>query len=250
MNTALPFTPTASAAQRPWVTVSVVAATHAALLAVAAAYHSAPPAEPVVIPVQMVDLAPLPTTQPDAAPEPAPAPAPAAAPKNTPKPEPITPERKPTPQPTPKVEPKPTQSAKPEPQPSSNSANAAATSNTSSSNSTGKGSTPSEGKGESAHQGPALELPSSRASYLNNPRPPYPPQSRRAGDTGTVTLRVLVGADGSAKRVTLRRSSGFDDLDQSALDTVRRWRFVPGKRHGVPTDMEYDVPINFTLSNN
>ena len=64
---------------------------------------------------------------------------------------------------------------------------------------------------------------------------------------GTVVLRVRVGADGTAQQVRIQRSSGYPALDESAQDTVQRWRFVPGKRHGVATAMDYDVPIAFRL---
>lgn len=94
---------------------------------------------------------------------------------------------------------------------------------------------------------PVLELPSSSAGYLQNPKPPYPALSRRLGEQGTVVVKVLIGADGSAQRAEIRSSSGFARLDQTALDTVLRWRFVPGKRNGVPEAMWFNVPINFVL---
>ncbi|MEO8857862.1 MAG: energy transducer TonB, partial [Burkholderiaceae bacterium] len=88
---------------------------------------------------------------------------------------------------------------------------------------------------------------SSDAGYLQNPKPLYPPMSKRLQEQGTVLLDVLVGADGSAKKVQLKRSSGFDRLDKAALSTVQQWRFVPGTRAGVPEAMAYDVPITFRL---
>ena len=95
---------------------------------------------------------------------------------------------------------------------------------------------------------PRIELPSTSASYLQNPKAPFPPMSRRLGEEGEVLLSVLIGADGSPKEVRLKRSSGYDRLDRSALETVRgKWRFVPGKRNGVPEDMWFDVPVNFEL---
>ena len=94
---------------------------------------------------------------------------------------------------------------------------------------------------------PRIELPSSSADYLQNPQPPYPPMSRRLGEQGQVMLRVLIGADGNAQQVEIRRSSGFDRLDNVAQETVRRWKFVPGKRNGVPEAMWFNVPINFVL---
>ncbi len=94
---------------------------------------------------------------------------------------------------------------------------------------------------------PRLELPSSDADYLQNPKPPYPAISKRLGEQGNVVVRVLIGVDGSAQRAEIRQSSGFDRLDQSALATVLKWRYVPGKRAGVAEAMWFNVPVNFVL---
>ena len=93
----------------------------------------------------------------------------------------------------------------------------------------------------------AVQLPSSDADYLQNPKPNYPALSRRLGEQGKVTVRVLIGADGQPKKVELKQSSGSDRLDQSALATVMKWRYVPGKRGGVAEDMWFNVPLNFVL---
>ncbi len=113
----------------------------------------------------------------------------------------------------------------------------------------GSGGAGGSGKGfqGSGSGGGGVVQPSSSAAYLRNPKPQYPPMSRRLGETGRSIIRVLVGADGSAKNVRLQRSSGFDRLDQAALDAVRRWRFVPGTRGGVPEDMWFNVPIVWRL---
>jgi protein TonB len=92
-----------------------------------------------------------------------------------------------------------------------------------------------------------VELPSSDAAYLNNPRPSYPALSRRLGEQGKVVVRVLIGVDGKAQQAEIRSSSGYDRLDQAALATVRSWRYVPGTRGGVPEAMWFNVPINFVL---
>lgn len=94
---------------------------------------------------------------------------------------------------------------------------------------------------------PRIVLPSSDADYLANPRPAYPPLSKRLGEQGKVVVRVLIGTDGAAQKAEIRTSSGFDRLDQAALATVQRWRYVPGKRDGVPEAMWFNVPINFVL---
>jgi protein TonB len=94
---------------------------------------------------------------------------------------------------------------------------------------------------------PRLELPSSDAAYLNNPKPPYPVLSKRMGEQGKVVVRVLIGVDGTAQQAEIRTSSGYDRLDQAALTTVLKWRYVPGKRGGVAEAMWFNVPINFVL---
>jgi protein TonB len=94
---------------------------------------------------------------------------------------------------------------------------------------------------------PAVQLPSSNADYLQNPKPAYPPLSKRLGEQGKVVVRVLIGADGVPQKAELRQSSGFERLDQAALNTVLKWRYVPGKRGGVAEDMWFNVPINFVL---
>jgi protein TonB len=92
-----------------------------------------------------------------------------------------------------------------------------------------------------------IELPSSNADYLDNPRPAYPALSRRLGEQGTVVVRVFIEANGKATKAEIRSSSGFERLDQSALQTVLTWRYVPGKRNGVAEAMWFNVPISFVL---
>ena len=94
---------------------------------------------------------------------------------------------------------------------------------------------------------PAIVQPSSDASHLNNPKPVYPAVSKRLGEQGKIVLRVLIGADGIPQKVEIKQSSGFERLDRQAVDTVSRWRFVPGTRNGVPEAMWFNVPFNFVL---
>ena len=71
--------------------------------------------------------------------------------------------------------------------------------------------------------------------------------SRRLGEQGKAIVRVLIGTDGTAQKAEVRTSSGFERLDQAALATVLRWKYVPGKRAGVVEAMWFNVPINFVL---
>lgn len=94
---------------------------------------------------------------------------------------------------------------------------------------------------------PRVELPSSDAAYLQNPRPVYPPMSKRLNEQGTVLVHVLIGADGTAQQAEILQSSTFDRLDQAALATVLKWRYVPGKRGGKPEPMWFTVPVTWEL---
>ncbi len=92
---------------------------------------------------------------------------------------------------------------------------------------------------------PRVDLPSSNAAYLHNPKPVYPRRSERLGEQGVVLLNVLVTAAGRVKEVSIKSSSGFERLDQAAREAVLAWTFVPGKSSGVAQEMAVDVPIRF-----
>jgi periplasmic protein TonB len=85
------------------------------------------------------------------------------------------------------------------------------------------------------------------ADYLDNPKPPYPSLSRRMGEEGRVLLRAHIDAAGLPREVLLATSSGSERLDRSALDTVRRWKFVPAKRGDEAVAAWVLVPIVFSL---
>ncbi len=85
------------------------------------------------------------------------------------------------------------------------------------------------------------------ADYLDNPKPPFPAIARRLGEQGRVMLRVRVDAGGQALDVQLHASSGSPRLDQSALETVRRWKFVPARLGNEPVAATVLVPIAFSL---
>ena len=88
-----------------------------------------------------------------------------------------------------------------------------------------------------------------RVAYGQNPLPPYPVVARRLGMEGVVLLDVLVAPDGSAADVRLARSSGHQQLDDSAVRTVReRWRFIPARRNGAAVESRVTVPIRFRLA--
>lgn len=93
----------------------------------------------------------------------------------------------------------------------------------------------------------AVAPPSFSAAYLRNPAPRYPLAARRAGEQGTVMLRVLVSPDGQPARVELEDSSGSAHLDSAAVEAVKRWRFTPARRSSETVEGWVLVPIVFRL---
>jgi periplasmic protein TonB len=87
-----------------------------------------------------------------------------------------------------------------------------------------------DGTGKGAY-GPGFVPPG--CAYC--PYPTYTDDARHGKVQGSVTLAVLVGADGRAQEVRIVKGIGFG-LDERAVETVRNWKFVPardGAKHGV-----------------
>ena len=57
---------------------------------------------------------------------------------------------------------------------------------------------------------------------------------------------VIVQADGTVLFDSVRKSLGYG-LDQQAIDAVKRWRFVPGRKDGKPVPVYVSVLVNFSL---
>ena len=89
--------------------------------------------------------------------------------------------------------------------------------------------------------------PYTDASLFQNPKPPYPAASRRLGEEGEVILSVSISADGRVNDARVKRSSGFARLDKSALDTVKKWRYIPARNNGRPVAFRYVQPVRFAL---
>lgn len=60
----------------------------------------------------------------------------------------------------------------------------------------------------------------------------YPESSQRAGEEGTVIVRVYVTSSGHPTQAAVARSSGFSDLDNAAVETALNWHYVPALHGG------------------
>jgi len=64
-----------------------------------------------------------------------------------------------------------------------------------------------------------------------------------------VFLNIDIGADGIVNRAELASSSGFELLDQSALDTAVKWVFSPAVKDGKPVAERVRIGVKFDLKN-
>lgn len=90
--------------------------------------------------------------------------------------------------------------------------------------------------------------PNFTASYLNNPAATYPMASRRAKEQGTVYVRALVNTQGLPEKIELSKSSGFDRLDNAALEVVKRYKFIPARQGPLIVSAWVTIPMKFSLT--
>ena len=76
--------------------------------------------------------------------------------------------------------------------------------------------------------------------------PEYSEEALKAKHEGTVVLAIQVGEDGRAHNIRVIRSLGLG-LDEKAIGAVQQWKFVPGKKDGIPVKVSANVEVNFRL---
>ena len=86
-----------------------------------------------------------------------------------------------------------------------------------------------------------------RNAGLQNAPAKYPERARQMDWQGRVVLKVQVLPNGSAGSVLIAESSGHELLDDSALEAVRKWKFIPAKKDGIAVESYVNVPVNFKL---
>jgi len=94
-----------------------------------------------------------------------------------------------------------------------------------------------------------VTMPNPFAKGLNNPKPPYPLMSRRLNEEGKVVLNVCVSLSGLVENLKLEKTSGHQRLDDIAIETVKKWKFIPAKNQDRDINACYLLPVQFILRN-
>lgn len=76
--------------------------------------------------------------------------------------------------------------------------------------------------------------------------PKYPAEAKKAGIEGKVVLSVIIDKDGNPARLTV--DSGPNQLQRSALEAVRQWKYKPFLLNGQPVEVATKVTVNYTLT--
>lgn len=113
---------------------------------------------------------------------------------------------------------------------------------------TGSGSGSGSGNGSGNGSGEGSGVPVKPPRLLREVAPVYPASARNSGATGVVTVRILVGADGSVEDVTVVGSSGNGAMDNSVVTAVNKWRFSPAKdKYGQNARCRVTRAVSFNL---
>ena len=89
---------------------------------------------------------------------------------------------------------------------------------------------------------PKLENPGEIRRALQNL---YPTQLRNAGVEGTVVVRVFVDETGAVAAKQVTESSGYELMDEAALEAADRMRFSPAMNRDKRTSVWLELPITF-----
>lgn len=112
----------------------------------------------------------------------------------------------------------------------------------------GTGSGSGSGNGSGSGSGEGRGVPVKPPRLLREVAPVYPASARNSGATGVVTVRILVGADGSVEDVTVVGSSGNGAMDNSVVTAVNKWRFSPAKdKYGQNARCRVTRAVSFNL---
>jgi len=84
---------------------------------------------------------------------------------------------------------------------------------------------------------------------IKNPHPEYPMIARKKGWEGKLLLNVHIDKNGDVTNVDLIKTSGFEVLDRTSINTIKDWKFTPASIGGSNVEDHLNIPISFKLIN-
>lgn len=99
------------------------------------------------------------------------------------------------------------------------------------------------GSGTAVHMEPAVVA----GQLISKAYPEYPPLSRLRRVTGSVYLQIVIDKEGKVASTEVI-SAPATDLAESAVETVRKWRYKPYLLNGAPVEVTTTATVNFTMA--
>ena len=84
---------------------------------------------------------------------------------------------------------------------------------------------------------------------IKNPHPEYPMIARKKGWQGRLLLNVRVSKNGDVININVVKTSGFEILDKTSVETIKGWKFIPARIEGKNIEDNLNIPVSFKLIN-
>ena len=78
-------------------------------------------------------------------------------------------------------------------------------------------------------------------------KPSYPSRCKRQGHEGTTVLEVTILSKGKCGNIEIIKSAGCESLDKAAIKALKRAKYIPAKRLGIPFTTTKKIAFNFKL---
>ena len=78
-------------------------------------------------------------------------------------------------------------------------------------------------------------------------KPSYPSSCKRLGHEGATVLKVTILSKGKCGSIEIIKSAGCESLDKAAIKALKKAKYIPAKRLGVPFTTTKKLAFNFKL---
>ena len=78
-------------------------------------------------------------------------------------------------------------------------------------------------------------------------KPEYPEYCRRHNQEGTIIISVRILANSMIDSIKVVKSSGYFRLDNAAIEALKKAKFIPAKRAGIPVASTKGIAFKFQL---
>lgn len=85
--------------------------------------------------------------------------------------------------------------------------------------------------------------------FTHREKPEYPERAAKIKLQGYVILEAILRKDGGIEDIKVLRTLGKGKFgfEDSAMDALKKWKFLPGKVNGQPADVRMTLKIDFIL---